>query len=90
VAIEAVGDKIRLNSQGWEDARVLNERQVFMVVAIKGQLFLLPEPRPAKFERIDHDGLNEADYGPATRANRSAVQQIPPNGRRVCDFVALR
>ena len=27
VAMEAVGDKIRLNSQGWEDARVIGERQ---------------------------------------------------------------
>jgi hypothetical protein len=48
----------------WEDLRVLNERQVFTVVAIKGQLYLLPEPRPAKFEHIDHDGLREAGYGP--------------------------
>jgi hypothetical protein len=35
-----------------------------MVVAINGQLYLLPEHRPAKFERIDHDGLAEAGYGP--------------------------
>jgi hypothetical protein len=34
------------------------------VVALKGQLYLLPEHRPAKFERVDHDGLNEAGYGP--------------------------
>ena len=27
VAMEAVGDKILLNSQGWEDARVIGERQ---------------------------------------------------------------
>ena len=27
VAMQAVGDKIRLNSQGWEDARVIGERQ---------------------------------------------------------------
>ena len=27
VAMEAVGDKIRLNSQGWKDARVIGERQ---------------------------------------------------------------
>jgi hypothetical protein len=27
VAREAVGDKIRLNSQGWEDARGIGERQ---------------------------------------------------------------
>jgi hypothetical protein len=27
VAMEAVGDKIRLNSQGWDDARVIGERQ---------------------------------------------------------------
>ena len=27
VAMEAVGDKIRLNSQGREDARVIGERQ---------------------------------------------------------------
>jgi hypothetical protein len=31
VAMEAVGDKIRSNSQGWEDARVIGERQVLMV-----------------------------------------------------------
>ena len=40
VAMQAVGDKIRLNSQGWEDARVLTERQVAMVVAYKGQHYL--------------------------------------------------
>ena len=50
VAMEAVGNKIRLNSQGWEDVRVIGERQVLMVVAYKGQLYLLPEARPAKFE----------------------------------------
>jgi hypothetical protein len=53
LAMEAVGDKIRLNCQGWEDVKVLGERQVLMVVAIKGQLYLLPEHRPAKFERIE-------------------------------------
>ena len=51
VAMEAVENKIRLNSQGWEDARIIGERQVLMVVAYKGQLYLLPEHRPAKFER---------------------------------------
>ena len=30
VTMEAVGDKIRSNSQGWEDARVIGERQVLM------------------------------------------------------------
>ena len=64
VAMEAVENKIRLNSQGWEDARVIGERQVLMVVAYKGQLYLLPEHRPARFERIDQDGLHEAGYGP--------------------------
>jgi hypothetical protein len=34
-----------LNSQGWEDVRVVGERQVLMVVALKGQLYLLPEHR---------------------------------------------
>ena len=56
--MEAAGDKIRLNSEGWEDERVIGERQV-LVVAIKRQLFL-PEHRPAKFENIDQDGLHEA------------------------------
>ena len=32
--------------------------------SIKGQLYLLPEPGPAKFENIDQDGLHEAGYGP--------------------------
>jgi hypothetical protein len=66
VSMEAVDNKIRLNSQGWEDAKVLGQRRVFMVVAIKGQLYLLPELRPAKFEHIDHNGLAEAGYGPDT------------------------
>ena len=39
---------------------MVGERQVLMVVAIKGQLYLLPEHRPAKFENIDQDGLHEA------------------------------
>ena len=55
------GGKIRLNSQGCEDARTLTERAVLMVVA---RLYALPERRPARFERIDHDGLHEAGYGP--------------------------
>jgi hypothetical protein len=33
--MEAVGGKIRLNSHGREDTRVLNERQVLMAAAIK-------------------------------------------------------
>jgi hypothetical protein len=64
VAMEAVGNKIRLNSQGWEDARIIRERQVLMVVAHKGQLYLLPEDKLATFEHIDDDGLHEAGYGP--------------------------
>ena len=31
--------------------------RVLMVEAHKGQLYLLPEHRPAKFQRIDNDGL---------------------------------
>jgi hypothetical protein len=62
--MEAVGDKIRPNSQGWEDARVLTERQVLMVVAYEGRLHLLPEHRPAKFEQVETSGLNKAGYGP--------------------------
>jgi hypothetical protein len=34
VALEAVENKIRLNSQGWEDARIIGERQV---AAIRGK-----------------------------------------------------
>ncbi len=34
-----------------------------MVVAHKGQLYLLPEHQPAKFERFDNDGLYEAGCG---------------------------
>ena len=33
-------------------------------MAHKGQLYLLPEHRPAEFENIDHTGLHEAGYGP--------------------------
>jgi hypothetical protein len=60
VAMEAVGNKIRLNSQGWEDARIIGDRQVLTVVAYK----VLAEHRPAKFEQIDQTGLREAGYGP--------------------------
>jgi hypothetical protein len=35
-----------------------------MVVAYKGQIYLLAEHRPAKFEQIDQTGLREAGYGP--------------------------
>jgi hypothetical protein len=62
--MEAVQNKIRLNCSGWDDVRVLTERQALLVVAYKGQLYLLPEPRPSRFEHIDDQGLIEAGYGP--------------------------
>ena len=43
---------------------MLTERQVAMVVAYQGQLYLLPEHRPARSERVDNDGLHEAGCGP--------------------------
>ena len=43
---------------------MLTERQVLMVVAYKGRLYLLPKHRPAKYERVDTTGLHEAGYGP--------------------------
>jgi hypothetical protein len=61
VTMEAVGNKIRLNSQGWEDARMIGDRQVAIVVASKGQLYLLAEHRPAKFENIDTQGRTSGD-----------------------------
>jgi hypothetical protein len=66
VSMEAVGNKIRLNSQGWEDARIIGDRQVAIVAAHKGQLYLLAEHRPAKFENIDTQGLHEAGTGRTT------------------------
>jgi hypothetical protein len=77
LAMEAVGNKIRLNCQGWEDIKVLGERQVLMVVAIKGQLYLLPEARPSRFERVDHDGVNEAGYGPDDFKSAMTLQSAP-------------
>jgi hypothetical protein len=50
---EAAGDKIRSNSQGCENVRVIGERRVLMVV-------YLARAWPAKFENIDQDGLHEA------------------------------
>lgn len=64
VTFEAVGDKVRMNSHGWDDARVCTEAQAPLVVARNGILYLLPEVRPAKFEHIDQTGLHEAGYGP--------------------------
>jgi hypothetical protein len=37
-------------------ARIIADRQVAIVVAYKGQLYLLAEHRPAKFENIDTQG----------------------------------
>ena len=45
-------------------ARIIGDRQVAIVVAYKGQLYLLAEHWPAKFEQIDQTGLHEAGYGP--------------------------
>jgi len=64
MAMEAVGDKIRLNCQSWEDARIIKEREALMVVAHKGQLYFYREHRPAKFEHVDDTGLHEAGCGP--------------------------
>ena len=49
----------RLLATRFARTRVIGERQVLMV-AIKGQLYLLPEPGPAKFENINQDGLHDA------------------------------
>jgi hypothetical protein len=64
LALEAVGNKIRVNSQGWEDARIATERQCLMVVAVDGRLYLMPEHKPSRFERVDMSGMHEAGYGP--------------------------
>ena len=76
VAMEAVGNKIRLNSQGWEDARIIGDRQVAIVVASQGELYLLAEHRPAKFENIDTQGLHEAGTG------RTTSNVVTPVGKR--------
>jgi hypothetical protein len=55
--MEAVGNKIRLNSQGRGDVRVIGERWLWR---IRGGSISCPEHGPAKFERIDQDGLHEA------------------------------
>jgi hypothetical protein len=47
-----------------EDARIIGERWVIMVVAYEGQIYLLAEHRPTKFEQIDQTGQREAGYGP--------------------------
>ena len=75
VTMEAVGNKIRLNSQGWEDARMIGDRQVAMVVAYKGQHYLLPEHRQAKFEQNDQIGLHEAGYGPERLRMTNALRR---------------
>src|SRR5262249_48910806 len=46
--MEAAGDKIRSNSQGWEDVRVIGERQVLMVGAT------LPSARAGAGEVREH------------------------------------
>jgi hypothetical protein len=80
VMLEAVGNKIRANSQGWEDARIVSERQALTVVAHKGQLYFLPEHKRAKFERVDQTGLREAGYGPED------FQCVTPNAGRETAF----
>ena len=44
--------------------------RVLMVEAHNGQLYLLPEHRPAKFQRIDNDGLTRRITGPTTSNDR--------------------
>ncbi len=44
--------------------------RVLMVEAHKGQLYLLPAHRPAKFQRIDNDGLTRRITGPTTSNDR--------------------
>ncbi len=61
--MEAVAEKIRLNPQAGRMRGSSASARVLMVVAHKGQLYLLPEHQPAKFERFDNDGLYEAGCG---------------------------
>jgi hypothetical protein len=61
VSMQAVGNKIRLNSQGREDARIIGDREVVTVVPIKGQLYLPPaapiEIRARRPRRLARGGL---------------------------------
>jgi hypothetical protein len=54
---------------------MIGDRQVAIVVASKGQLYLLADHRPAKFENIDTQGLREAGTGRTT-------SNVTPGGKR--------
>ena len=58
VTMEAAGDKIRSNSQGWENMRVIGERQVLMVCPSIGRPSSRTSPgRPTRGAR----GLRMSD-----------------------------
>jgi hypothetical protein len=75
VSMEAVGNKIRLNFQWREDTRIIGDRPGRDRSGAQGQLHLLPEHRPAKFENIDTQGLHEAGTGRTT-------SNVTPVGKR--------
>jgi hypothetical protein len=56
--------QIRLNSQGWKDARVIGECQGADSRGAKGAGLSVARAAVAKFERIDNGGSHEVGYGP--------------------------
>jgi hypothetical protein len=65
ISLKAIdGVKIRVNRAGWEDYKLADGREVLEIVAIGGKIYLFKRPRPAKYERIDHDDIHEAGYRP--------------------------
>jgi hypothetical protein len=68
LTIEANGDdKVRLNCQSWEDARVVRADEALQIVALGKTAYLARVERPAEYLNIDPTGMMEAGYGPATK-----------------------
>jgi len=68
MVFEAIGDgKVRVTSQGWDDARVILADQSIEVTGMGKTLVAARVQRALEFLNVELTGLAEAGYGPETK-----------------------
>jgi hypothetical protein len=68
LVFEAIGDdKVRVNCQSWDDAKIILADQALQVVALGKILHVTRTDRPAEYVNIELTGLADAGYGPETK-----------------------
>ena len=68
MVFEAIGDdKVRVTSQGWDDAKVILADQALEVTGMGKTMVAARVQRDLEFLNVELNGLAAAGYGPETK-----------------------